>query len=146
MPKGKETKKNASLKVLKKKSTRLIRQEFMDYDYIDDLSPKDKQWLANFTAEYYNASVGKQSDEGKANHFMKSKEEVKDCTDRNNWRNNDVFGKAKAHNNLYSGMGDLAADSVRKKYLKQHEVEEAMVELLDYKRENLDDTSTDSDD
>ena len=137
--------KGASLKVLQKKSTRLIRQEYMDYDYIDKLSDEDKQFLADFTAEHYNASVGKQSDEGKDNRFAKSKKEVKDAQHRNNLRNNDVYGKAKAHNDLvYSQSEGVIDPQIRNKWTKQQSYEDAMIEILDYKRQKLGKSDTDT--
>lgn len=145
MPKDKR-KKKASLKVLQKKSTRLIRQEYVDYDYVDKLSDYEKQWLADFTIEHYNASVGKQKDEGKDNRFMKSKEDIKDCTDRNNWRNNDVYGKKRAHNELIYSQAEGTIDpQIRNKWAKQQSYEEVMVKLLDEKRKNLNKTGEDSD-
>ena len=145
MPKDKR-KKKASLKVLQKKSTRLIRQEYMDYDYVDKLSDEEKQWLADFTAEYYNASVGRQKDEGKDNRFAKSKEDVKDSQHRNNLRNNDTYGKARAHNDLiYSQNEGVIDPQIRNKWAKQHEYEDTLNTILDYKRNNLSDTSSDTD-
>ena len=122
--------------MLQKKSTKLIRQEYMDYDYIDKLDDKTKQWLADFTNEYYNASVGKQKDKGKNNRFHKSKKEVKDCQHRNNLRNNDVYGKAKAKNNIVHTHNAGTYDpEIRNKYNKIDEVENALVDYLDHKKD-----------
>jgi len=147
MSKGSKKKKGASLKVLQKKSTRLIRQEYMDYDYVDKLSKEEKQWLADFTAEYYNASVGRQGDEGKDNRFAKSKEEVKDSQHRNNLVNNDTYSKKRAHNDLiFSNNEGVIDPQIRNKWAKQHSYEDAIVKILDHKRDNLSDTSSDTDD
>jgi hypothetical protein len=138
MPKGKR-KKPASLKVLQKKSTTLIRQEYMDYDYIDKLSDEEKQWLADFTIEHYNASVGKQKDKGKDNRFMKTVEEIKDCTDRNNLRNNDVYGKKRSKREL------TQIETYRDKVVDRDKTEDAWIEILDYKRNNLNKSGSDTD-
>jgi hypothetical protein len=144
--KGKK-KKKASLKVLQKKSTRLIRQEYMDYDYVDQLSKEEKQWLADFTAEYYNASVGRQGDEGKDNRFARSKKEVKDSQHRNNLVNNDTYSKKRAHRDLiFSNNEGVIDPQVRNKWAKQHSYEDALVEILDHKREKLSNSSEDTDD
>lgn len=147
MPKGNGKKKGASLKVLQKKSTRLIRQEYMDYDYVDKLNDEEKQWLADFTAEHYNASVGKQSDEGKNNRFTKGKEAVKLSQTRNNKRNNDVYGKARAHRDLiFSNTEGVIDPQIRNKWVKQQAYEDALIEILDHKRNNLGDSGSDTDD
>jgi len=69
-----------------------VRQEYTDYDYINQLSDDDKKFLDDFNKEYYNASVGKQSDEGKDNRFMKTKEDVKESQGANNRRQRDLYG------------------------------------------------------
>lgn len=144
MPKKKE--KKANLKVLRKNSTLLIRQEYMDYDYVEKLSPEDKQWLADFTDEYYNASVGKQSDKGKNNRFMKSKQSVKECQTNNNKRNNDVYGKLKAKNSLVSisNTGTIIDDP---NYVGSFDVnkdlaEDCLIEILDRKQLSKSDDDT----
>lgn len=142
-------KKKANLKVLQVKSTRLIRQEYMDYDYIDKLSPEEKQWLADFTAEHYNASVGKQKDEGQYNRFYRSKEMVKESQNTNNQRNRDLFGKKRARreldslNNLGLEKDDPHFAGYRK--VDKDSTEDALIKILDHKRQNFDDSSEDSD-
>lgn len=137
--------KGSSLKVLEKNATKLIRQEYMDYDYVDKLSSEEKQWLADFTDEYYNASVGKQSDEGKNNRFMKSKKEIKDCTDRNNWKNNDVYGKKRAKRELVGGDYNSISDFLDIRADKTiNTTENAIVDILD-KVKNFENTSKDTD-
>lgn len=68
------------------------RHQYNDYDYIDQLSEEEKDWLNKFTEEYSNAAVGKQS-EAEKNKFHTTVEMVKDCTDRNNARNRDIMNK-----------------------------------------------------
>lgn len=148
MPKGKKPKK-ANLKVLNKNSTRLIRQEFMDYDYIDKLDEETKQWLANFTDEHYNASVGKQSDEGKDNNLYKTKELVKESQTANNKRNNDLYGKKRSRRELVSlkNLGSQNDDPNFAGYrtVDKDSTEDALIELLDYKAKNFGDSGGDTD-
>lgn len=90
---------------LKPKYNSRIRQEFLDADYIDQLDDTIKNcklpngemvtelhYLSLFMEEWNNASVGKQS-EAEKNVFHRTAEEVKDCTDRNNKRNGDLYGR-----------------------------------------------------
>lgn len=84
-----------------------IRQEYIDQDYIDQLDDTVKncklpngemvtelEYLSSFMEEWNNASVGKQS-EAENNRFHRTAQEVKDCTDRNNHRNGDMYGIAR---------------------------------------------------
>ena len=76
-----------------------IRQEYLDYDYLNKLSEDELKWLADFTKEWNNASVGSQKD-AKNNRFHNTPEMVKDCTDRNNRRNRCAYGNTKAQKTL----------------------------------------------
>lgn len=117
----------------------------MDYDYVNKLSDEEKQWLADFTNEYYNADVGKQVDKGRDTRFQKTAKDVQDCQNRNNIRNRDMYGKAKAHRKIntieYKGMMDYF--DKRSDY-SVNETEDMMVELLD-RSENLNNSSSDTD-
>lgn len=65
------------------------RTDLIDYDYLEKLSDKEKEWLNKFSEEYINASFDK-----KALH--KTKALKKDCYDRNNSRNRDILTRSKA--------------------------------------------------
>jgi len=123
----KRKKENKNLKTLQKKSTKLIRQEYLDYDYLDKLNQEELEWLADFNAEYLNANVGKQS-EAKKNRFHTTPELVKDCTDRNNHRNACIYGKAKARNNLI----ELDIYEQIEETENSSNTEDCLIELLDY--------------
>jgi len=71
-----------------------IRQELIDYDYLNKLDEKERAWLNKFTEEYTNASFNTDKP------LHKTKKRVKDCYTRNNHRNVCILGKAKANNNL----------------------------------------------
>ncbi len=74
-----------------------MRAELIDYDYLDKLSPKELQWLNDFTEEEVNAAVNPNP---KKNRFNKTAESVKECYDRNNSRNRDVVTRQKAGKRL----------------------------------------------
>lgn len=67
------------------------RHEYMDFDYLHELSPEEKQWLSNVMEEWMSGNF---NHEGEI--FHKTKEERKTCYDRNNARNRCMLSKAKA--------------------------------------------------
>lgn len=72
-----------------------IKQEYHDYDYINKLSDKEKDWLSNFTEEYLGANL---KHKGKKLH--KTDELRKDCYRKNNYRQRDLYSIKKATGNL----------------------------------------------
>lgn len=78
-----------------------VRQELVDYDYLDKLSDAEKDWLNQFTGEYVGASFKKtKAGNYSGKNLHKGKKMRKDCYDRNNWRNNDVYSVTKANDML----------------------------------------------
>jgi predicted PolB exonuclease-like 3'-5' exonuclease len=67
------------------------RYDLVDYDYLDSLSDKEKEWLNRFTEEYVHANM---NHKGKVLH--RTKKMKKDCYDRNNSRNRCILTKSKA--------------------------------------------------
>ena len=67
------------------------RYELVDYDYIDQLSEKEKDWLNRFTEEYTHA---KYDHEGPK--IQKKKKYELESYDRNNARNRCILTLAKA--------------------------------------------------
>lgn len=63
----------------------------MDYDYLDKLSEKEKEWLNAFTEEYVHANM---NHKGKKLH--KTQKLKRDCYNRNNARNRCIWTRAKA--------------------------------------------------
>lgn len=115
------------------------RIDLIDYDYIDKLSDKEKEFLNKFTEEYTIASFKK----GKKKIHTK-KEHEKDAYDRNNSRNRCIYTKSKAYGNL-SYLEDL------KEMMKDDffEMEEDLIEKIDgdliKETKNLDESGDDSD-
>lgn len=75
------------------------RYELIDYDYINKLSEKEKEWLNKFTEEYINASLNTENPEQNLHNTDDLK---KDCYRRNNARNRDILTRAKASGNHIS--------------------------------------------
>lgn len=129
-----------------------VRQEYLDYDYIDELSEEEKQYLDDFNKEWYCASVGKQADEGKNNRFTKGKAAVKERTDENNRRNNDLYGnvrnKVGATKILnYNENLNMVEDQLSRD-VNPSNMEDALIEFLDDAKNlknSTDDSGEDSD-
>lgn len=76
------------------------RQKLIDYDYLDKLSPKEKEWLNKFTDEYTNASFS-QNDR---KNLIKGKAEKKESYTRNNARNRDIQNLIE----MFPNLGDVS--------------------------------------
>lgn len=76
---------------LKKEFFSRIKQEYHDIDYCDKLSDKEKDWLSRFMQEDLGANFSH-----KGGKIYRSKRDRKACYDRNNARQRDIYGIAKA--------------------------------------------------
>jgi len=101
------------------------RREFIDYDYVDKLSPEEQAFLAKFTDEYYGGAVKKgcKTDLHYSSDRKKYRELRTDCYNRNNRQNQDVYGLSKTCDKL-----DLIDDHPIEVY-----PEDALNELIDIK-------------
>jgi hypothetical protein len=128
-------KKNVRLKALKATYNPRTRAELLDYDYLKKLKPKDLEWLAQFTNEYTAGAVekykaGPKKGQVKPGHIHKTKELAKDCYDRNNWRNNDIYGVTRANNLLYDVQSQI--DSGDGWYITKADLtEQALISQID---------------
>lgn len=106
------------------------RWEYLDQDYLDKLSPEEKEFLSKFNDEFYGASLEKASEPKKwRKDLHKTKRLRKDCRDRNNARNRDVLSLQKVKGNL----DPLDNTSIQKPtVLDNHE--DVIVELIDLKQ------------
>jgi hypothetical protein len=74
------------------------RWESLDADYIDKLSPEEKAFYSKFVDEYYGAALAKESEPKKwKKDLHKTKELRKECRDRNNARNRDLYTISRTH-------------------------------------------------
>lgn len=135
MAKKQKLKKNVRLKALKATHNPRTRAELLDYDYLKKLAPKDLEWLAQFTNEYTAGAVekyksGPKKGQVKPGHIHKTAEQAKDCYDRNNWRNNDVYGVTRANNLLYDVQSQI--DSGDGWYITKGDLtEQAIISQID---------------
>ena len=107
-----------------------IRQEYLDYDYVDKLNDEEKEWLNNFTAEWNNANYNHSGDI--VDGSVKGDASRKANYDRNNARNRCIYGIAKAKGALrdVSNLTDIIEG---KQY--DGDTEDHLIDLLDYKIE-----------
>ncbi len=94
MPKEKKRRSQVKNPALIKKFNSRIRQEYLDYDYLDKLNDEELAWLNKFTEEYLNASPVLTEDnqlDPEAN-LHKDPKFKKETYDANNRRNADLYG------------------------------------------------------
>jgi hypothetical protein len=103
------------------------RWEYIDFDYTDKLSEKEKEYLSNFNEEWLSGNFNH-----KGKKFHKTKADRKKCYDRNNARNRDIYSINRTHGwivateDLIDGLQNMKNPS---------DVEEAMVSILDLDKE-----------
>ena len=159
--KGKTKRSKEKYPSLKRNLNSKVRQEYVDYDYVDGfkdyksgelvmrpLTEEEKQFLEDFNNEYYNASVGKQSDAGKNNRFHKTRESVKERQDANNARHRDLYGRVRSKVGAtkllnYEDSTEII-DNYTKKRSSADDYEDALIDFLDSNNglNNADDGST----
>lgn len=117
---------------LKPKYNSRVRQEYLDYDYLDKLNEEELNWLNKFTAEWNNAEI-KEGDPNAIHDYSKHKKEI---FDRNNARNRDLYGHVKnkvANTKLLNY--DNVINMVEEEYsrgVNPENVENAFAEYLDH--------------
>ena len=84
------------------------RRELIDYDYIDKLSPEEKKWLDNFTAEFIITNFDHDGEK-----LITDQEEKRALWRANNHRNGDVFANTKIGGTLDYGMTLENADKFK---------------------------------
>ncbi len=96
------------------------RQQLLDYDYLSKLTHKEKKWLDKFSKEYINASLDAKKLEKNLHNTPKLK---KDCYDRNNARNRDLFFKLE--------MGGVFDHEILEKDILSYEIENELIKKID---------------
>lgn len=108
------------------------RKDLIDYDYLDQLSEKEKDWLNRFTEEYTNARF---DHKGK-----KIQKERKDSYDRNNARNRDILTRIKAEGKLKPtetiNEKDILTMSPEDNIIFKEEIQERLTVMKKRKRPN----------
>lgn len=117
MPKDSSLKTNLNSKV---------RQEFLDYDYLNQLTQEEYDWLAAFTHEDNCANFS----HGGQKVLPRKKAVKKEMYDKNNARNRDAFGITHAHKRLMylEGGGPDFLDDFD---VNNRDPENSLIQLID---------------
>jgi hypothetical protein len=112
-----------------------IRRDAIDYDYIDQLNDKEKEFLNNFTEEFIGGS------------FKKNKKQVhpddlkRDCYGRNNARNRCVYSRAYARDDVKDVTPNDTSESEFIKMAGMYE--DFLIAKIDMSNGNTDEESED---
>lgn len=107
-----------------------IKQEYLDYDYINKLSESDKDFLAAFTSEYLNADFKHPL----KRVIKKTKKNTKASYDGNNARNRCMYSNNRAKGNLNMVPQEKVNNYFGEiKDYSTNETEDALLEYLDWK-------------
>ena len=117
---------------LKKPYTPRVRQEYLDYDYLDQLNEEELTWLNKFTEEYLNDSFKRDGSD-----IQPYEKYGKDANDRNNARNRCLYGALKNKDNKFKNKklvnyDNMVADieTELSKELNPAAIEDAYIEFL----------------
>ena len=111
------------------------RWEYMDQDYIDKLSPEDKDWLNKFQEEWLHACFKKED------NLHTTDEQKREIYNRNNARNRDVLSNSRNIGLIDKGFINQDGKLVQTLYERDPEVnnpaahEDTLVTLIDTKKE-----------
>ncbi len=93
-------------------------QNYIDFDYIDNLSDTEKKFLSDFVTEYYSADF-------RNSKLIKNKKGKREVYRNNNSRNNDLYTREFIYNRL-DGM-----DKVKEK--PTSDTEDKFIKAIDLK-------------
>lgn len=110
-----------------------VKQEYHDIDYAHKLSDDDKAWMSQFMEEHLGANLDEERLDNKYGNepFHNTRELRKDCFDRNNARQRDIYGLNKATGTLDSF--DKAIEYLEDLSDKDLTFEERFLDKLDKK-------------
>jgi len=128
----KNARKHAKNPALKPQYNPRKNREYVDYDYINQLSEQEKKWLNDFSDEYYNAAVrckDRKTGENlvQTNRFHNTEKLKKSVTDAKNARERCEYSKAFAQGTI---VGDFFPEYIDE---DPNATEERLIELLDGK-------------
>ena len=101
------------------------RWELLDFDYIDQLTEEEKDFLNKFAEEYIHGSF-----ENTRKDLHKTKTSKRECYNRNNARNRDLYTLGRTHGwitSLVTNLNDVDAQQVT------DNTEDNLITLLDLK-------------
>lgn len=114
-----------------------IKQEFIDYDYLDKLTPELKDFLAGFTEETINARFNHSNIKV---HKKNRKKVKKQSYDANNARNRDAFSVYNTSNKMMrldGAKNDGSSETNKRKdssLLNVKSPEDSIIKLIDLKK------------
>lgn len=110
-----------------------VRREYVDHDYVKQLTNEEKDWLSKFDSEFYGASIKKTKKGTIRKEHLHSVDDdyAKELYDANNKRNNDLYGVTRINGLLENIDGQNDGIGLAD-YTKS---ETAMIELINYKEE-----------
>jgi hypothetical protein len=117
---------------LNKKYNPKVRQEYIDQDYLDKLSPEEMTWMNKFMEEYNNAKFNNDETD-----LDQSPEGRKAAYDRNNARNRCLYSQLKVrrmndkllnYDDVLNVVEDQQGQDMAPTYM-----EDTYIEFMDYK-------------
>lgn len=131
MKKPEKKRNNVKYPALIPKYNPKVRQDLIDYDYLDKLTEEEKAWLNKFSEEYINARFN-----GDDTDIDKTPEGRKASYDRNNARNRCVYNQLKVRrgNDGLIPYDQEIVESVEKKIIgvDNISIEDAYIDYIDY--------------
>lgn len=116
-----------------------VRREFLDADYLKDISKEDLLWYAQFIDESVGGSVEKtKAGKVKAGYLHDTKELAKKCYDANNRQNRDIYGVSRANGFLRSIDWEIGETNDGWYVTNPHYTEDALIVGLDNEAERSD--------
>lgn len=116
-----------------------VRQEYIDADYLDQLSPEELDWYARFMEEHNNANFRHKGDT-----LIDDPEKRKQIYNENNARNRCLYGRSKAHGNMSKFDIKQIQDFIEEKRMpSKNDTEDALIDILD-NSENLSNSTNNS--
>jgi hypothetical protein len=123
--KKKPRRNNVAYPGLDKSVNRRVIREYMDQDYVDKLSPEEKQWLSNFNEEWLSANF---NHKGKKLHKTKAKK--REIYNRNNARNRDLMSILKQRGHV-NNPNNLALTIEETQGTDNNNQEDVLIDLMD---------------
>lgn len=115
---------------LKRELNPKSRWELLDFDYIGKLSEKEKDFLNKFAEEYIHGSF-----EHNRKDLHKTKKSKRECYNRNNARNRDLYTISRT--NGWIANVDASANEIENQQFRDN-TEDNLITLLDLKNSKKD--------
>lgn len=110
-----------------------VKQEYLDYDYLDQLSPKELDWLNRFTEEHLNGNF-----EHKGTKLVKGKKKRREIWRENNSRNRCIQSSKRATGFLQlTDKPTELVERIEEKFMSSvmtNHTEDALIDSIDKSR------------